>query len=76
MVFLCIRVCLFILYYAILSQSLTVIVIIMSLSLSFVLFNNAWSQNEHLASNMIIILTSSYLLRQLLLHILPLSMVR
>ena len=57
MVFLCIRVCLFILYYAILSQRLIVIVIIMTLSLSFVLFNNTWSQNEHLASNMIIIFT-------------------
>ena len=40
-----------------------------SLSLSFALFNNAWSQKGHSASNMTVILASSYLLHQLLLHI-------
>ena len=36
---------------------------------SFVLFNKAWSQKGHLASNTTVILTSSYLLHLLLLHI-------
>ena len=35
----------------------------------FLLFNDAWSENGHSASNATVILTSSYLLRQLLLHI-------
>ena len=42
---------------------------LISLSLSFVLFNDTWSQKGHSASNTAVILVSSYLLRRLLLHL-------